>query len=260
MNTFINWLNSLVANPLLNGISLILTIFGIIISVIFYYKTKKDTIPSYAIRSLEIVELAAYQSQQLQIYYSGKQVKRLTITRLAFWNGGKATLESHNIAQKDPIKLVLKAGDNILDAKIIYEKNPSNQFNYSINNNLDELLISFEYLDKYEGGIIQIIHTNQHNDSFELQGTVKGFGKPRKFVSEMPYSQYSEIYVYLLGLICTIAGVLLGYLVGIKSSNGILAFTVIEFMLIIIIVLITQIFFNKIPKEFNLFKEEFWQF
>lgn len=98
-----NWLNSLVTNPWFGITSFIIGVLGVILTIIFYFKSKKFKRPCYAIRSLGVVEDITNKSKSLEIYYAGQKIERLTITRIAFWNAGNETIDKRDIAPADPI-------------------------------------------------------------------------------------------------------------------------------------------------------------
>ena len=84
--------------------------------------------PFYANRSINIVEDLVSRFESLKMLYSGQPIKNLTVTKTAFWNGGRDTIKGEDVASADPLSVHVKKGCKILNAKILYIKNPANQF------------------------------------------------------------------------------------------------------------------------------------
>lgn len=261
-----NWLNSLVANPWFGISGFIIGVLGVILTIVFYFKTRKVKIPCYAIRSLGVVEDITNKSQLLEMYYAKRKIERLTITRVAFWNAGNETIDKRDIAPADPIRMVLKPGYNILDVKLIYEKDKVNQFNFDLQSGNSDVILKFDYLDKHDGAIIQIIHTGEDSKDFEIYGTVKGVGKPRLVYNEVSSKISYEVIISVFGAVAALISTALSGLVSI--TNNLLVLWLINAIYIIIIggaifIIIWQannFIFKRIPKEFNIFQQESWQF
>lgn len=124
-----DYLNS---NPWLNAIFLLLAIVSILASVIFYIKSRKSRIPTYIIRSINLVREHIKKIKSVEIQYLGNRVEDLTISKLMFWNAGKETIDSDDVANVDPIKIILINEAKILDAEILYQKNTANNFTIDI--------------------------------------------------------------------------------------------------------------------------------
>ena len=110
--------------------------------------------------------------------YSRQTIENLTVTKLAFWNGGRETINNQDIASIDPLAVYVKSGYKILSAKVLSSKNSSNQFSITTADDKSNMKLHFEYLDKNDGGVIQFLHTGKSSDDIEVRGTIKGAGKP----------------------------------------------------------------------------------
>lgn len=58
----------------------------------------------------------------VNILYAGNKVDNLSITKIAFWNDGKETINNSDVAQNNPIRLIIDKDLYFLDAEIIYQK------------------------------------------------------------------------------------------------------------------------------------------
>jgi len=193
---FSEWLK---INPF-NIVTLVVAVLSIVLATIFYIKSKKVKIPCYAIRSFNIIRDWASRIESLVLLYSNQKIENLTTTKIAIWNAGSDTIRDQDIASADPMKICIKEGNKILDVKTIYEKNPSNQFCCTIAKDQSHVLLNFDYIDKNEGAVIQILHTGQSSEDIEIYGTIKGFGKisRRKYFLTLPISFKEKITSFLI--------------------------------------------------------------
>ena len=158
-------------NIIFNSITLLVAILGIFLSVYFYLKSLKKKKPVYTLRTFSLITENFKKVPSLSIKHCDKNISNLSITRIAFWNNGKETIDKKDIAKKSPIKFVIDEGYEILDAEILYCKNHSNDF--KISTNKKEVIIKFDYFDNEEGIILQIYHTGNKNKNFYISGSIK---------------------------------------------------------------------------------------
>lgn len=168
------WLGS---NPWLAISSFLLAIVGLVLAIGFYLKSRRLKIPCYATRSINLVEGLVNRFESLDIRYGGSPIENLTVTKLAFWNSGKETINNADIPSAVPILITAKDDNELLDAKVIYASNPANQFSLRVYDEHRSVSLEFDYLDQNEGALIQIIHTGTLDDHIEITGTIKGAGK-----------------------------------------------------------------------------------
>lgn len=160
MNNNIQYFAELLNNySLKDAISLFLTIISIITAIIFYLNGKKSKIPTYILRTISLVQEKIQKIETVKILYSGNKVDNLSISKIAFWNAGKDTIDHMDIAQNNPIRLIIEENYLFLEANIIYQKNPSNNFNISLSDNNKYIDITFDYFDYEEGIVLQVFHT-----------------------------------------------------------------------------------------------------
>lgn len=158
-------------NIIFNSITLFIAILGIGLAIFFYLKSVKKKKPVYTLRTFSLITENVKKVPSISIKHGDKNIGNLSITRIAFWNSGKETIDKNDIARKSPIKFVIDEKHEILDAEILYCKNPSNDF--KINANKKEVIIKFDYFDNEEGIILQIYHTGNSNKNFSVSGSIK---------------------------------------------------------------------------------------
>src|SRR5258707_12551413 len=86
--------------PLIGLISLTL-------GVIFFSLARRARLKrtAWAIRSNNLVRDFAASLPELEILYRHEKVDTLTVTRIAFWNRGMATIDRNDIASADPLRI-----------------------------------------------------------------------------------------------------------------------------------------------------------
>ena len=222
MDTVWQFIKQISNNPLWTLGGFIVAFISIILVVILHKRSQRTKKPTFLIRSSNLVSDFSSKLAKLQILYSSKEIENLTVSKIAFWNDGAQTIDSRDVAEADPLRIVLKEEYNILDVSVIHAKNEANRFDVLPFEEGHSIKIAFDYLDKDEGGVIQIIHTGKISSDIEIAGIVKGVGKPRRRYSPMPILRTYEMMDRLLGIPKSGRGRLLRR----RRIMGILAFSV----------------------------------
>jgi len=161
-------------------------VIGALIATFFYYKSRKSKKPRFEIKSYNIIRDFEAQTVPLEIRFSGVEVENVTVSKIAFWNAGDETMKGSEVASTDPVTVHLTSGCKILDAKVLAIKNKANKI--EIEKQGDScVVVKFEFIDKDEGAVIQLVHTGKSSRDIRVDGTVWGAGKPKTRVR--PLSQ-----------------------------------------------------------------------
>lgn len=275
------WFNG---NPAFNIITLLLAIIGIVLSFYFYFKSKKNKIPIYIARSINLVRESIKKIETVEILYAGNKIENLSITKVAIWNDGRDTISFVDVAHADPLKICIDKEYDILDAEILFQRNSANDFNLLISNDKKSVLIKFDFFDFEEGVIIQLAHTGNSSDDIKLLGTIKSVKKIlRKSLLNSIFPRISTFLkisgdskvkrrtvLNVIGLTVTLVGVFIFSLPLIlpKLPSGVINppdgerssfFKYLPFSLTGLLYVWTGVRFLKrrIPKGFDIFDEEF---
>jgi len=160
-------------NPILNFISLLLGAIGIFFSFYFYAKSKKNRKPTYILRTINLVRESIQKIKTVDILYGGNKIENLSLTKLAFWNDGKETIDYRDVASNDPIKICIDNRYEILNAEIVFHKNIANDFKIIPATDRKSVLLKFDFFDYEEGFVIQLAHTGSSSADLEIKGTIK---------------------------------------------------------------------------------------
>lgn len=263
----LQYLQQIFTNPLFTLISIVIGIVAIVLAIVFYSRSKKVRKPTYFIKSNNLVTGFSKKLGKLQLLYGRTSVENLTVSRIAFWNDGAETIEASNIVEADPLRIEAGGDCDILDAYIIQENNKANKFKVELaNSKLVKIL--FDYLDKGEGGVIQLIHTGKGSSEIELKGLVKGAGKPKssygsnlltkisaklsappKQKKERPTQQRRAA-----GIFCLIYSIFMIYVVVTEEE---IVNRIVEIILVLILFYVSYYMFKRrIPKGLEIVEEE----
>lgn len=240
------------------------TVFGLM-GVILFFRERKSKKPRYTMVNNNIIQNFTSKLEGLEINYKGNNISNLNITKIAFWNHGKLTINNNDIAKAKPIKIFMKANGRILDAELLKVINPANMIQIYLQENRKELVLNFDYLDKNDGCVIQIIHDGDFLENVRMTGIIKGFGEPELVLSPILTTARSSSFRSLsssinisvlklqipFGIIMIISFIILIFIEE-SSSLGLIGlifstlFTIGMFSLI-----------KKIPKELDLLNNNF---
>jgi len=165
-----------IRNNFYNLISTFIGLLGLLLAIIFYIKSTKVKKPYYSILSFNLFNKELQNIENIEIKYFDENIKNLTVTKIAIWNGGKATIDKTDIPSNS--RLIIKSNNNVViyGAEIIFVNDESNQLRLNYNKEKNELLVDFDYLDYNQGGIIRILHSGESSKDIILSGKIKGVG------------------------------------------------------------------------------------
>lgn len=157
-----------------NFISLLFAVLGLVLSVYFYFKSRKNRIPVYRSRTTRIIRSAVNRIDSLEVLYDKKRLNALTITKVAFWNAGKETISNTDISGNDKLRLEIKEDFEFLSCDIVTQTKKANNFRCCIEADKKTILLEFDYLDFDEGVVLKIRHTGSSNEDVYVSGSIKG--------------------------------------------------------------------------------------
>ena len=147
---------------------------GAILAAYFYRKSKKVKQPAYVVTTRNLIGKASTKLSDIQVTFKTKPVEVVSVSKVAIWNDGTDTIRGTDIASADPLRIVIGDGA-LLDLAIVLSSAPSQ---FKVGARADGTLeVGFDYLDKEQGGVVQLVHTGLSSDKILLVGSVKG-GSP----------------------------------------------------------------------------------
>ena len=164
--TFLN------GNAWLNLLFLVLAIVGIVLAIIFYYRSLKDKKLVFSHQTIQLVGRNLTSLKNIDIRYNNKIVERLSLTKLAIWNSGRDAIRSADFATTNPLIVTCAENNTIYDFQVSYQ-NANNKIEIKRSNE-KLLMISFEFLNLNDGFVIEIYHSGNMSSDIIVQGTVIG--------------------------------------------------------------------------------------
>ena len=153
------------ADSVTSLVSILIGIVGILLAIIFYFKGKKYKVIKYWIFSKTIIGDLNSRLEGLEVIYKGVKQKWVGVSTITIWNAGTETINSDEIVESRPLSIMVPSTVKILDVNIVNSTDESLGFNLKeIQTNHDQsaqiLKIDFDYIDRKDGTIVQIVHDN----------------------------------------------------------------------------------------------------
>ncbi len=195
----------------------------------FFCNTSFNLVNPNSINSIDSTD-----SNKLKIMFGNREVSNLTVTHIAFWNGGNDTIHKSDIVSQDELRIELKNENEIYDIEILKQSESSNDFRIERN---DKSLYSltFDHVGKSQGCVIKILRSGAASDDINIIGKIKGIGRIKK---RKPKNNY---YVWPLGV------AVIDILDGMFFNFG--TYNVITFLLTvygyIVLIILSPIFFSN---------------
>lgn len=195
-------LQSLANNPIITLGGFALGIIGIVLAVIFYVRSIKERLPCFEMNSNTIIEGLHKALDGLQLHYKGTPQERITVTKLAFWNAGRETIDKRDLVETDPIGIAYPSTLEILDIQVTQVSAKSNSVKLgstTVQGNVHFYPIDFEYLDNKDYFVIQIIHSGKATEHIEFKGKIKGVKKIEKITDAKIDKIYFKLSPFTFG-------------------------------------------------------------
>jgi len=154
--------------------NLTISMLGIAVAILLYLKAKPYKFLTLKMFSTNIV--SDTKNEDIEIHYKGIAAKQLTETKVSLTNTGNKTIVDTDIARLNPICIKAKEGYRILDVSLVASSSEDGNFSISTKKNAssDEYILNFDFIERKEGCIIQIIHDGINSSAFSISGKVMG--------------------------------------------------------------------------------------
>lgn len=159
-----------ITNPLVDVI--LGAILSALFSIFLFYKNRQHKIPMFSYSTKNLLSKYISNYKGLRIKYNEVEVESLNVTKLFFWNKGRASIRREDIAELDPIRFFVGDDSMIVDYGIIGKSDESINVQINISDDNKYLKLDFDYINHNEGFVIQLFHTKDDCD-FNVLGTIK---------------------------------------------------------------------------------------
>lgn len=159
--------NQLPSNPWAWLFTVIVAVGGLILA----YRSTPQKVLKCKISSSALITQKQSVMSKLSILYDGRNIDNLTVSTITFWNNSFPTINKTDIIDAAPLSIIVNDGE-ILDVSVLQGGNTPNCIGVVPEDN-NTFKIVFDYMDKKEGGIIQIVHTGGKH-SIDASRKIKG--------------------------------------------------------------------------------------
>ncbi|MFW0737812.1 hypothetical protein [Flavobacterium sp. T12S277] len=227
----------------------ILGIIGIILAYYFYYKGKSKKEIFYEIIGFNLINENLNQKvSELKISYKNKDIKYLTVSKIAIWNSGNTTIWENEIPENNKIQINICNNYEILEYELIENEDVDSKLNIT---KIDDkhLEINFKFLEPNKGVVLKLIHTSKTSNDVSIKGRIIG-GSEIKRINDIGRNNKerehwsTKYFGFLFGVI-----LLLG-----SFHYEFISFTFIflfSFGILITLTAIYQITLKKVPKSYE---------
>ena len=176
-------LEKLMDSPIAWALLAILAIASFIYAVYCQHKNKERKEFSYYLKSSTLIKHKKSKFEKLTITYNGQEIEDLCVSRFTIWNSGNRTLNRTDMVASRELTISASGDNDILDVELIACSETTNAFSIEL---VDHhcAKITFEYADKLDGVVVQIIHTGTIHD-LSLDCKIKGGHPPKKLLNEV---------------------------------------------------------------------------
>jgi hypothetical protein len=155
-------------------IALALTFIGFGWGIWSYLFPRNTVRPIWKVQSFTAVHPRAHIIPGTRIFYLDEEVKSLTASRFALWNEGSVAIEGSSFDRDDPLRISVPDGVRILEVNPHPTLNPSLvRPDIRINHQRSSAFLSFSFLNRDQGLIVDIVHSGVGSKNIRLEGRIK---------------------------------------------------------------------------------------
>jgi hypothetical protein len=233
----------------------IVGVIGTIITIVGFIK-RREKKPSWDIHNVLLIKSYKNKYSNLKISYKDNEVETLSVSNIVIWNAGSEPITKTDIETKNHLRIIPKGNVSILESNIIQEKNTSNCLGIDFNTGKNQIEIYFDYLNKGDGGVIQIFHTGTNNKDLDVVGDLVGAKIIQKNVlRKLSLKDYIQVGLVFALMNCTMFYLIYSIQIFLGMSRNILLDLLVSLGLIL---LLLYFFFGKSYRlnDFSKFFEE----
>jgi hypothetical protein len=155
-------------------LTIVTALGGAVLAVYLYARGNRRKQPKWVIVTGSIIE--EYQSvlPGLEVLYRDAKIDSLAVSNVAFWNAGRETIDGTDIAPADLLRIEGPGSVHLLAAGLVATNNDASRFSVRLNPERNKVIITFDFLDQNQGGVIAVAHTRPSKEELLVRGTIKG--------------------------------------------------------------------------------------
>ncbi len=184
-----DWLKSLMEDPVAWAILALISLGSFVYAVVCQHINQERKGFSYTASTHTWMERGERNFQKAMNTYAGQGIQERYITEFTIWNSGNKTIHPSDMVPSRELGIVALADCEILDAKIVKAPEITNRFALAAESS-SKWKITFDYVDRQEGLVLQVIHTGACG-SVAADCKLKG-GGPKKSILDETDADFPE--------------------------------------------------------------------
>lgn len=189
----------------LNLLGIILGVLGTIIGYVLYRLGQREKKPLWSIKHINLIQGFSSRLPGLSIKYGDESIETLSVSKIVFWNAGSETIRGDDIADADPLALLLPNNARLLDASITATNSTPSRFLLYTKPEINGSFLTFDFLDRNNGVVVQLIHTGVMANDIHIAGTIMGAGRPAQNAIDSSSLEFLATFFAYYGSILGIA-------------------------------------------------------
>jgi len=167
----------LTLREIINYAGFFIGLLGIVLSIYLFKKGIEAKDPRFHFRTFKnIYKLSDEEDSKIKIMYGREEVSRVFTTYVWIWNNGKKPINKADIPEQSKLKITLhdeKFNPKILDYKVAKVSRSEINF-FASNGEENTLVLNFDFLDHYDGAVLEIQHTGSSETELDSDGIILG--------------------------------------------------------------------------------------
>jgi len=147
---------------------------GILASYYFYLKARERIDPRYLLQHEPLVGSSSGAMAEVSVSFRGNKVTNLNRCILAIWNRGTRVITRDAVPEHDKIEVQLPDNTVVLGAGVAWSTRPAINLSASIDEAKSAVNVAFDFLDRNDGGLIEILYHGDPKASPSLKGSIMG--------------------------------------------------------------------------------------
>lgn len=150
-------------------------IIGVLAAVVTYFLTRQRSILAYRTSNIHLLgHSEGNLPEDVQVYFQGAIIPRLTKSILILWNYGEKTIDGSSITVGDSLRIKLPESVQILSISVSKCTRDVIGVKTRVSDEHKHIAyIDFDFLDSGDGVVFEVLHTGD-DKNFDICGTIKG--------------------------------------------------------------------------------------
>jgi hypothetical protein len=157
-------------------------LIGLLVSYYFYLKSRERIEPRYVLQHEPLLDSSSGAMAEVSLLFREEAITNLNRCLLFIWNSGSRTLLKSAIVDSDQLRVCLPEGSKALGVGVTKNTRQVIGLTASIDESKTVVPVGFDFLDKGDGGVVEILYQGDPGSKPILAGSI--IGAPNGLKSE----------------------------------------------------------------------------